>query len=117
MAVAVRHYRRGHARPPDDGEFDKLRNRSSDRPAWPDAQASCGYAALGIRARVQHTLSDRPLHAWQTSEGRAVEPTCSARGVFFRLAARGKDCGDDESGIIVRGSKLAIGGRSNCAAQ
>jgi hypothetical protein len=43
-------------------------------PARPNAHPQCRYLALGVCARIQHTLPDQPVHARETSEGGATEP-------------------------------------------
>ena len=60
--------------------------------------------------------ADRPING-QTSKRRAAEPACPSRRFFIRLAARGKDCSDDESWVFVRRCELASSGGSNRATE
>jgi len=90
---------------PQTGQLGPMLTRNVDILHW------------GVRARIQHALSDQPLHAWKTSQGRTAKPACATRRVFIRFATRREDHSDDEPRLIVRRGKLAIGGRSYCAAQ
>src|SRR5262245_11697956 len=115
MAAAVCNYGGGYARTSDDGKCDKCLNCSADMPAQPNADAQCRYVTLGFRSPVQHAVSDQPFHTRQTSERRAVKPTCTFGRVFVRLAPRAKDCCDDESWVVLCRGQLASSGRSSCA--
>src|SRR5262249_3256688 len=75
------------------------------------------YTALGICGRVQHAVSDQPLHARETSKRGAVEPACASRRVFIRLGARAKDCSNDESRALVCRGELASSGGSDRASE
>jgi hypothetical protein len=71
----------------------------------------------GILAPVQHVLSHQPLHPGQASQGGAGVPAHSAGRVRLRYAPRRKDRRHHESGIGLRGGRVAGGRRSDRTAQ
>jgi hypothetical protein len=73
--------------------------------------------ALGLGGRIQHALSDQPVHARQAAERRAAQSVCAARGVCIRFGAGEQNFRHDESRSLICGGDLAACGRGYHTAQ
>jgi hypothetical protein len=73
-------------------------------------------AALGLFAPIQHLLSDQPIYR-RAAERRAAQSVRALGRVQFRHTVRTKHGRHHESGLRLRGGRLADRGRSDRAAQ